>query len=199
MVAKDTIIGIVGAVILVAALTGVFYYEGSSAEGADGANEYDLTWDTRTTDGPGVDGETQEEETTTETLTVEAANITEATFTLTWTDDTGSADTFNVTVTSPAGETESASGDSEELSVTFENINTVPPDGTVSGDSEEDARSQAADQYTATRGQGDWTVEITCENAGDANPVGTGPAIEEDDGNSWELASELTVYEAQLR
>lgn len=199
MVAKDTVIGVVGAVILVAALTGVFYYEGSSAEAPTGANEYDLSWASLTTEGPGLEGDTDEGETTTETVTVEADNITDVEVVLTWTDDTGSPDTFNLTVTSPSGETRSVTGDSEEISVTFEGINEVPSEDTIAGDSRDDARSQAAHQYTATRGQGDWTVEVTCDEAGDVNPIGAGPPVEEDDGNSWELSSELTVYEAQVQ
>lgn len=198
MVTKDTIIGVVGAVILVAALTGVFYYEGSSAEGAGGGSQWDVTWATETEEGPSADGSTDEDETTEETLAVSATNMTDATFTLTWTDDQGSPDTFNLTVTSPTGETRSAEGDSEEISVTFEGVNEVPEEATVPGDSESEAREQAASQYTSKRGQGDWTVEIACVNAGDTDPVGAGEPIEEDTGNSWELSSELTVYVAQL-
>lgn len=198
MVSKDTLIGIVGAVILVAAMAGVFWYEGANAGGA-GSQRFDVQWSTATMDGPTVEGETQEGESTDETVELTTANITEVSFTLSWSDDVGDPDTFRITVTSPDGSLmNSTEGDSGEIRVAFPGVNDLPPEKTVLADSEEDARAQLADQHTKTLGQGEWQVTIELVEAGDFDPTGQGPPLQEDTGNSWELTTRVTAYEPDV-
>lgn len=198
MVAKDTIIGIVGAVILVAALVGVFYLEGSQG-GAAGGTPNEVSWTDRSLDGPELSGETEEGSSTNDTLPVPHGNLTTFDVVLTWTDDIGDPDRFRLTVTSPDGAlVKEAEGESGRLNVTFPDVNTVPPETTVYGDSEDDARSKVAQQHTRTRGMGNWTVTIELVDAGDFSPIPGGPPAQEDTSNTWELTSEITVYEPEL-
>ncbi len=199
MVAKDTLIGIVGAIILVAALTGVFYYEGSQANGAAGSQAYDVAWSSRTVNGPGADGYLEEGNSEDVELNITTRNLTTATFVLEWTDDTGDPDRFRVTVTSPDGAfTNTSEGNSGRITVTIPGVNSVPPETTIYANTMDGAREKAADKYTATRGVGTWVVTVELVNAGDFNPAGTGPPVQEDEGNTWELTSELEAYQPNL-
>lgn len=94
---RDVTVGIVGAVVLVAAMVGIFFYERSvaplPAEGNPGTG-------TNETASASASGTTAVGESTVETLRLSGGN---ATFTLSWTPGANSEDTLGLTVTSPDG------------------------------------------------------------------------------------------------
>lgn len=197
---KDTVVGIVGAVILIAAMVGVFYYEGTSADitGAGGSG-WAVTWTTGTMGGPTADGDTQEGQTSSETLTISAANLTKIEFTLSWTDNVGSADEFRLVVHPPGGGApKEVTGSQSPLTVVFEDLNAVPTQDEVGGSNEGEARARLAGAHTKTGGTGEYHVEVTLVSAGDQmDPTGT-IVIQADDNNAWSLAARLTTYSASV-
>lgn len=195
---KDLVIGIVGTLILLTAMVGVFRYE-ATQRGAS----FDLTWSTRTVEGEAVDGGTNEGDASSVVVDLAQLNVTQAEFVLEWTDNLPNSqpDLFNLTVTSPDGRTRSAQGDSGRVSVVFEDLSIVPEAARLLGSDEEAARAQATRQFSSARAVGAWNVTVTLVQAGDvattpAGPVPVGPL--QDGANDWTLRPVLTVYEGQL-
>lgn len=93
---RDVVVGIVGAVVLVAAMVGIFFYERSVAPVADADGGGAATNATSAS----ASGTTAVGESTTETVFLSGGN---ATFTLTWTPGQQSTDTLGITVTAPDG------------------------------------------------------------------------------------------------
>lgn len=118
---RDTVIGLVGVAILVAAMVGVFSYEQSQAAGIGGA----LALQNVTL--PAVTGSTPLGETTDETVAIDQTGITNVTFTLRWTPGAG-VDTLAIAVVPPEGASAQqvfdAQGDTGELVVTVPVPNT---------------------------------------------------------------------------
>lgn len=198
---KDTIVGIVGAVALLAAMVGVFKYEGSQAQSTLGSQSFDLTWTTEDAAGPSVDGTSPLRGATEETLVIGDANITRITFTLTWTATAG-ADTLKLTVVPPEGSGLAANTSSEEndgeLDLVFDIPNTVPPAATVFGNSEEHAKSRLADTNTKLAGTGNWTVTVEFVDATGVVPLPGAPPVQQDQQVSWTVSTTLTQYAPQL-
>ena len=195
---KDLVIGIVGTLILLTAMVGVFRYE-AAQRGAS----FDVTWQTLDVDGPGLDGGTNEGESTTGSLNLTRANLTKVSFVLEWTDDQANTapDEFNLTVTAPDGRTYSTSGATSPLTLTVEGLSPVPQDARLLGSDEAAARDQANRQFTSSAGMGAWNVTVTLVQAGDTTaPGGVAPPVPQlqDNANSWALRTELTAYEAAL-
>src|ERR1051326_592820 len=93
---RDTVIGLVGAVILVVAMVGVFRYERAQPEtGVDAFTQIAAP-------GPTAKGTTNVGAKSDATLPVAKTNVTKAVFTVTWTANAGK-DTVTLTVTPPAG------------------------------------------------------------------------------------------------
>lgn len=129
---RDTVVGIVGAVILVTAMVGVFYYERSVAATPNG--EGDGGPATNSTSGPIVSGTVAVGATDSKLANVTATSARNVTFTLTWTATNG-ADTLQVTVAPPTGSgimegAVSEPSDSGEIVVTVE----VPEGATPTGE-----------------------------------------------------------------
>lgn len=193
---KDLVIGIVGTLILLTAMVGVFRYE-ASQRGAS----FDVTWETRSMEAAAIDGGTNEGESTVESVNLTQANLTRVEFVLEWTDNQANTgpDEFNVTVTSPSGVTRSASASNGRVSVVFDNLAIVPPDARLLGSDESAARDQALRQYGSTAGMGVWNVTVTLVDAGDTPiPAGGVPGPLQDAANDWTLRPVLTVYEASF-
>lgn len=205
---KDTVVGILGAVILVAAMVAIFYYEGTQAPGTTttggggGTGPLTFTWQNRTADGPSVNGQTAEGETSQDAVTIEQQNLTRVTFRLTWTDENvpqNQPDRFLLRVTSPDNQTEEAEGENAAgqqglVEVTFSPLNQVP--GLERGTTADLAR------LAGTIGMGEWRIEVQLLAAGDPGAPGVPPLPGQlpvaDTGNAWELATELNYYEAQV-
>jgi hypothetical protein len=191
---RDLVIGIVGAAILVAAMVGVFRYEAARAGSA-----YDVEWTTTTLDGPVQAGETAEGQRSEVTLAISEANLTALTFVLTWTDDVGAGDEFQLTVVDPAGEvSQSARSTTGEIALTFEGLATAPPASRVVATSESDARAQLARQHTITTGTGTWSVIVELLNADETSTVVGNVPVPPDTGNAWTLQARQVVYEPTL-
>lgn len=191
---KDLVIGIIGTVILLAAMVGVFRYEA-----AQRGDAYEVSWTTRDVSLAPLDGGTNEGETTAASVNVTELNVTAVEFVLEWQDDaTTQPDSFNVTVTSPEGVTRSATASNGVLSVKFENLTRPPPTVSLTGASAEAVQAQAARDYAARVGLGEWRVNVTLESAGDS-PAGAVPVSQlQDSANAWTLTSKLTVFEARV-
>lgn len=95
---RDTVVGIVGAVILVTAMVGVFYYERNVAATPTTGDDGPAT----NTTGPTATGTVAVGATESKLLNVTSATARNITFTLTWTATNG-ADTLQLTVAPPTG------------------------------------------------------------------------------------------------
>lgn len=187
---KDLVIGIVGTLILLTAMVGVFRYEA-----AQRGSSFDVDWSTREVAAAPVDGGTNERETTTQSVNVTDLNLTRVEFRLEWTDEANTGpDAFEVTVTSPTGETQTATADNGQLSVVFENLSAPPPPVRLLGSDESAVRAQAMRDYASAAGTGTWTVSITLTSAGDLGGLPAGQVG--DNANAWTLTPVFTVYEA---
>lgn len=195
-VKKDTIIGIVGTLILLVAMVGVFRYEASQGAGSSFA----VDWPVSETAAAALTGRTTEGESQQDGVAIDRANLTKVSFVLEWTDDVqGSApDRFNLTVVAPDGTTRSAEGDAGEVVVTFEGLGNPPPGVQVLGANEAEVSARMARQYSTNGGAGTWNVTIKLLTAGDQNaPVGN-LAIQADNGNDWTLTPRLSAYQAKV-
>lgn len=192
---KDLVVGIVGTIILVAAMVGVFKYEADRG----GGQSWAVTWTEATAAGPTLDGTTQAGATTAEELNVTASNLTRVTFTLRWTDaenqGRGAPDTFNLTVAGPDGAT-NASGEASngEIVVTVEGLAPMPGELRLLAASQAEAESRIARDATTTAGQGVWSVFVRLVSApGLAAPAG-GVEVQADGVNAWTLETELVSF-----
>lgn len=121
---RDTVIGIVGATILVLAMVGVFYYErGVAQEAGIGAGD-DGAGGTTNTTLPSITGSVALGQTDSQLVNVTSSTATNVTFTLTWSGSTAQRqNTLKLTVAPPTGSgiTEGAVSDpssSGEITVT---------------------------------------------------------------------------------
>lgn len=192
---RETIFGLAGGAILLAAMVGVFQYEGSRASSVVlGSESYDVAWSTNEVAGPGKSGELAPREGKSEAIDVALANLTATAFTLEWTDDVGGPDVFRFTVVSPEGVRLSVTGASGKLTLSFTGLNAIPARGIVFADDESEAERTLASKNTRRAGTGAWnaTVELL-EAAGQTTPVG-GIPLQPDPGNAWAIATAHTVY-----
>lgn len=190
---KDLVIGIVGTVILVVAMIGVFKYEASRG----GGSSFQVTWAEATAAGPSESGTLQEGASDAKDLDVNATNVTKIEWTLSWTDDVGNNDAFEFVVTSPSGVNRTGEGSNGKASVVFENLTAMPAEMRILASSEADAEARIARDATTTAAQGVWVVSIRLASApGQASPGGVD--VPPDNGNAWSLTSTLTVYEPRF-
>ncbi|MHB8586007.1 MAG: hypothetical protein ACYDDF_09290 [Thermoplasmatota archaeon] len=160
---KDTIVGIVGAVILVAAMVGVFLYERNSpaaeANGTSGSTSGALVL--ANLSGAGASGTVAVQKTTTQMVNLGFKNMTKATFTVKWTPGSTSSDTVQVTVTPPVGGGNSTGVTSTNGSATITiNVPNPKPSGAA----------EAA-------GIGNWTVAVNFMSAQATTQAGSVPPI----------------------
>lgn len=187
-IARDRVVGIVGTVVLVVALVGVVRFELSQRGGG-----FDVEF--RTVAAPAGDRDGSLAEGATERLAFEVAraNVTRMEWILTWGDDVGTPDRFNLTVTSPRGETRSVEGDRERLALAFEHLAVAPPPLTLAGsEATLDARLAALANRDAS---GTWSATVTLVRAGDQEAGGV--ALVQDPGNAWTLVARTLAYEAR--
>lgn len=190
---RDLVIGIVGAAILLAAMVGVFRYEAARAGDA-----FDVAWTTETSAGPSTSGQTAEGAESQVTLSVNQTNLTSLTFFLNWTDDIGDPDEFELTVIDPDGVSQTVTGSTGSLAVTFSNLSATPPPTRTLGQDEADARARLAQANTGTAGIGTWSFVVRLVDAGDQSVPAAGVPITEDTGNAWTLETRQESYAPQL-
>lgn len=160
-----------------------------------GRGAWDVSFESSTTAGPSATGTTREGEASLVGLEVANANVTSAEFVLTWTDDVGAPDLFELLVTSPSGETRAGNGSAGRVRVAFERIAVHPPDIRLLG---EDALRRAAEDYADAKAVGRWNVTVRLVTAGDATAPAGGLVLQADAGNAWTLTSLLTTYRAEV-
>lgn len=176
---KDTIVGVTAAVILVAAMAGVFLYERAQFQ------EYPVTWEATSVQSV-EDGQTLSEgDSAPYNLEATTTGMARLRADLTWTDGNGEADTFAVDVESPGGATVQESASSSPIEVQVD-VNPEPDVSTATGRNPDEARQQANASVTSTDGQGNWTVTVTLEDAPGTEGTG-GVGGQEDGANDYSL------------
>lgn len=191
---KDMVVGIVGTVILVAAMIGVFRYE----QARGGGQSWIVTWTEATGPGPTVEGTTQAGATSADEITVDATNLTRITFRLVWTDTQnqgqGAPDTFNFTIGGPEGQNASIEGSTSPLEVTLDRLSPMPAEIRLLAASQGEAEARIARDATTTNGQGIWSVFVNLVAApGLRSPAG-GVEVQADGENAWTVETDLATF-----
>lgn len=150
---RDTVIGIVGVVILVAAMVGVFTYERSQAGSLPGEDDGAAANFT----APALSDTVQLGQTSEQLVTLNQTGMTNVTFTLTWTAGANSLDTLRLVVAPPNGTGAPVESDPEEDG---EITITVPVGNT---------------DASGTLGVGDWQVVVEFVSARADTAVGPPP------------------------
>lgn len=185
-------IGLVGTAILLVAMLGVIRYEA-----IQGGNAWQVAFESSTSPGPGATGSTAEGASSVVGLDLDRPNVTSAEFVLTWADDVGAPDEFELIVTSPSGESRSARGSDGRLRVAFDRLAILPPGVRLLGD-EESVRERLARDYASHEAVGRWNVTVRLLSAGDQTAPVSGAVLQADPGNAWTLAPALTSYRATV-
>lgn len=173
---RDTIIGIVGVVILVAAMVGVFTYESGQA-----ANLVPGEFVLATLAGPTLEGTTALDAETAEAITVSQTNMTNLTFTLSWSSTATAQNTLQLEIrpANGTGLTEGFVSEAEsdgEISITLPIGNEKPTSGPLA------------------RGVGDYEILVRFL---DSRPPGAPiqPPQPVPPTASWTLATSIDAYE----
>ena len=191
---KDMVVGIVGTVILVAAMVGVFRYE--AARG--GGQSWHVTWQEATADGPDEDGTTQVGGTSTVELPVTAANVTRIEFTLRWTDDVGDPDTFNLTIGDLSGRAWSAEGSNGEVTVVVDGLAPIPGELRLLAASQAEAEARVARDATTRAAEGLWGASVKLVQAPGLRAPAGSVEVQTDGQNAWTLTATLVTYEPRF-
>lgn len=172
---RDTVIGIVGVVILVAAMVGVFTYERSQAGDITGGDGLTQT----TAAGPEATGTTAVGATADETIMLNQTGMTNVTFTLRWTAANG-ADTLRLTIAPSAG-TGLTTGASSEPEDDGEITLTIPVNNTAA---------------TGTTGIGAWQVSVEFVSASTGLPQEPpiAPPGTTDASVDWTVGTQVQAY-----
>lgn len=219
MATSDTVVGIVGAIILTGAMVAVFYYENQTVDEGpgtvigDGAESFTFTYER--SEDPARSGGT--------TLDGHQASLAEGaekkwefdvpayawnvTATIEWeeTGDTAATtplasgpDTFSLHIVSPTGvEYDPQEGSGGKLTsfhfhATEEDV--TPPEKTVvvRADSEADAREKLDNSTDEAHGKGTWTAVVELVD------TGSGPSADQDAGNEYTITVAYEYWEPVL-
>jgi chitodextrinase len=142
------------------------------------------------------------------TKEIDILNMTKIRFELTWTDDIPLVvefpltepepnDEFFINITSPYDESFlGGPSSSEKITVKIPKIgifNPLPDEFSEEAESADKLRESIAEENTQTEGIGEWQINITLTEAGDArNPIILPSQI--DNGNSWQIIAICTYY-----
>lgn len=170
---RDTVIGLVGVVILVAAMVGVFSYEQGQATGLTAVPALALANATL----PEASGTVAVGATDSQLVNVTPANVTRVTFTVSWTGGGQATNTVNVTVRPPAGLEEGGMAESDSGSVTVTVL--VPNDRPTSG--------------PLALGSGEWKVDVTF--VGSAGPAPGGLPVLTDDSLAYTIGTVVESWQ----
>ncbi len=190
---RDTWTGIAGALILLAAMAGVFLYERGQF------HEYEVSWSASEAGTMTETGTLAEGDTATFTLVVPegAGIVANVRASLTWTDNDGEPDTFSLAL-APPGESASESDTSQRGSIAISvPVNDQPATTTAAARSAEDAQEQTA-QAPTEEGIGPWEVTVTLVSApGEMLPGGT--EVQPDGSNGYTLTLTYDVWQPEVR
>ncbi|GEM_PF-3733019 len=167
---RDSVVGLVGAVILLVALVGVFRYESANV---DSGPLYGLA--AAKTVG-GFEGNAAPNQQYLSTVAVKEANLTRLDFVL-----DASSGTFNLSVKDPSGQVRAMQG-SAPVRVSFP-VAPVPANGT-----------QPAN---ATAGQGAYTVTVTLVSGASGPQVPVTVPVVGSSGTPFKVTAMATSYEAR--
>lgn len=199
-VSRDTLTGILGAAVLVAAMGGVFLFERGQFQ------TYDVTWAMEEAGSRDVDGTTlQEGDDRTHTVNLAEGDLLDeralarVQATVTWSDTVGDADTFAVSIEGPdAPSAGPERGDGGSVSVQTD-VGEAPGVTQVAARSADDAIDQAAASLDTGQGLGDWTVQVTLEDAPGEPDDGVPVTMEEADGSqAYSLTVTWDVWEPDV-
>lgn len=189
---RDTAVGLAGAAVLIAAMAGVFFYERAQF------GTYAVAWE-QTEAGSVLEGGTLEEQASQSyTFTADADRLSRIVLTLSWTDDVGDEDTFEVAYEGPNGTYADTMEATSSPLVIEVPIHEAPGTSTVTARGAEDARAQLNTSASWTNGTGDWTVTVTLVDApGEQAPIG-GQETDPDGSQDYELAFTYERWEPSL-
>jgi hypothetical protein len=202
---KDTVVGILGAVILVAAMVGIFYYEGTQAPGATangggggaGTGPFAVSWTTAEKAGTAVQGSTDWGASSTQQANVTGSNVTKISFAVTWTPNAVSAESVTVTGKGPGGLSCTGQASTSGTATCDVNVGAAPAVNRTGGADEASAAQGLAAQYTTTNGTGAWTLTIAVQNQVPASPV-PNPGLPVSTSTAWTLTPKVTSYTASV-
>jgi len=174
---RDTVIGIVGVVILVAAMVGVFTYErGQASLLGDGAGAAVANFT-----GPSADGTVAIGATADSDIMINQTGLTNITFTITWTAGANVADTLRV-IAQPANDTGLSTAFESNAEDDGEIVLTIP---------------LTNDDTTGALGMGNWRISVEFVSS----EVAAGPGINPpdplpggDQNVNFAIASALQAY-----
>lgn len=184
MIDRDTATGIAGALVLIAAMGGVFFYERAQFD------TYEVDWEMATVNETSATGELDEGGSAEHTFTVEAERLAEVRAEVAWQGDEGDPDTFEVAVAGPEEDLSAeTSGDASPIEAAVP-ISEEPETDTATGRSLEDARAQLNASESWSDGSGEWTITVTLAEA-----PGTGLPGGEDGSQAYEITVEADRWE----
>lgn len=164
-ISRDAIIGIVGAVVLISAMGGVFLYERSQFDA------YEVSWAATEVDSSTQTATLTEGVSESWTFTAENRKMAEAMVGASW----GGEATVSVNVEGPGeGLIGSQQASSSPLDIDI-SVQDAPSISSVTARSEEDATAQLNGTVDWRDASGDWTVTVTLEEAPEDLP-GVEPA-----------------------
>lgn len=187
---RDVLKGLAVGVLLIAAMTGLFFYERAQF------GEYPVEW-TPTAASTYEDGGTlAAQESATFTFDITDGNLLRVVALVAWSDDVGDPDSFTVQLTGPEGTGSATSPESDAGEVTASvTVNEAPDTDTAPGRDPGDAADQARAFHASSAGQGTWTVVVTLVSApGQALP-GAGAEVTPDGTNDFTLTVTAEAYE----
>lgn len=191
---RRVLVGAVG-VVLLAALVAVLAFTGSEADGRSLA--YDVEWPVEPGPATTRSGQLEEGRNDSYTFELDRPNVTEVRLQLTWEDDGGQPDRFQLRAAPPNGTAVTNASRNETINLTFE-LQQPPELATVEAENRSQAQQQVAQQATRA-GAGVWEVEVTLEDAPGRRPVpGADLETEPDGSNSYELTFAHDAFHAEL-
>lgn len=187
---KDTVVGVTAAVILVAAMAGVFLYERAQFQ------EYAVSWERQSVQTEEFSQTLSEGDSATHAVEATTSGMARLRAELTWSDGVGQADTFTLAVEAPNGTSVDDSGDSGTIELT-PTVTPKPDLETASGRSLAEARQQVNASLSSTAGQGNWTVTVTLDDAPGTSGTG-GVGSQEDGAQDYTLTVDVERWTARL-
>ena len=191
-------VGIAGAALLLVALILVLTVESQGVD--DPVLSYPVTWPVSEAGATTQEGRLTEGESTTIGIDLPTFNVTTVEVVLTWSDDVGEPDAFNLTVVGPTGElTATAASDTGEARVRFD-VAEPPSVSEVRGLSPANAGARLAAEETTAAAIGTWQVTIELSSAPGQRPVPGLPDLEvqPDGANPFQLLFRYNAYRAEL-
>lgn len=191
---RRVLVGAVG-VVLLAALVAVLAFTGSEADGRPLA--YDVEWPVEPGPSTTRSGTLEEGRNASYTFELDRPNVTEVRLQLSWEDDSGDPDRFQLRAAPPNGTAVTNASRNETINLTFE-LQQPPGLDTVEAQNRSQAQQQVAQRATRAGG-GVWEVEVTLEEAPGRRPVpGADLETEPDGSNSYELTFAHEAFHAEL-